>query len=163
MTTRRAAIVAPMRTPVGVFGGSPRDVPVEELAATAIEAVLAPADVDPERIEDVAFSQSYVNGETLCVGRWAALPVSVPGFQRGDPVTVSRDEGVRQDSTPESLAKLRTIMPGGRVTAAPGRRHRGADPRHRPARTARRDGRYLLQTMCVGGGQGVAAVLEGAR
>src|SRR5262249_56552162 len=29
-----------------------------------------------------------------------------------DPVTVSKDEGVRPDSTPESLSKLRTIMPG---------------------------------------------------
>jgi acetyl-CoA C-acetyltransferase len=27
----------------------------------------------------------------------------------------------------------------------------------------RRDGRYLLETMCVGGGQGVAAVFEAAR
>ena len=37
--------------------------------------------------------------------------------RRGDPVTVSRDEGVRPDSTPETLARLRTIMPGGTVTA----------------------------------------------
>jgi Thiolase, N-terminal domain/Thiolase, C-terminal domain len=42
--------------------------------------------------------------------------VQVPQ-RRGDPVTVSRDEGVRPDSTPEALAKLRTIMPGGTVTA----------------------------------------------
>ena len=41
MTIRRAAIVAPVRTPVGTFGGSLRAVPVEELAATAIKAVLA--------------------------------------------------------------------------------------------------------------------------
>jgi acetyl-CoA acetyltransferase len=34
MTARRAAIVAPMRTPVGTFGGSLRGVPVEDLAAT---------------------------------------------------------------------------------------------------------------------------------
>ncbi len=40
-TSRRAAIVAPVRTPVGTFGGSLRAVPVEELAATAIKAVLA--------------------------------------------------------------------------------------------------------------------------
>ncbi len=39
-TSRRAAIVAPVRTPVGTFGGSLRAVPVEELAATAIKAVL---------------------------------------------------------------------------------------------------------------------------
>ncbi len=85
MTTRRAAIVAPMRTPVGTFGGSLRDVPVEDLAATAIKAVLDGTGIDPELIDDVAFAQSYVNGETPCLGRWAALhaglPVSVPGFQ----------------------------------------------------------------------------------
>jgi len=250
MTMRRAAIVAPMRTPVGTFGGSLRDVPVENLAATAITAVLEQTGIDPELIEDVSFAQSYGSGETPCVGRWAALqaglPVSVPGLQidrrcggglqavataammvqtgaadvvvaggvesmsrvehyttamrwgarsgsqflydrldrgrersqpewrfgkisgmietaenlaeqfgitreeadsyaarsqqraaaawdagrfddevvpvrvpqrRGDPVTVTRDEGIRPDTTPESLGKLRTIMPGGTVTA----------------------------------------------
>src|SRR5580658_5474385 len=85
MSTRRAAIVAPMRTPVGTFGGSLRTVPVEDLAATAIKAVLERSGIDPERIDDVAFAQSYASGETPCVGRWAALqarlPVSVPGFQ----------------------------------------------------------------------------------
>jgi acetyl-CoA C-acetyltransferase len=249
-TTRRAAIVAPVRTPVGTFGGSLRDAPVEALAAVVIKEVVARSGIDPQRIDDVAFAQSYVNGETPCVGRWAALqaglPVEVPGFQldrrcggglqaivtaammvqtgaadavvaggvesmsnaehyttsmrwgarsgsqflydridrgrersqpewrfgkisgmietaenlarefgitrdeadayaarshkraaaawdagkfddevvpvevpqrRGEPVVVSRDEGVRPDSTPESLSKLRTIMPGGTVTA----------------------------------------------
>jgi acetyl-CoA C-acetyltransferase len=250
MTARRAAIVSPMRTPVGTFGGCLRDVPVEELAAGVIKAVLARSGLDPELIDDVSFAQSYASGETPCIGRWAALqaglPVSVPGFQldrrcggglqaivtaammvqtgaadvvlaggvesmsnvehyttamrwgarsgsqflydrldrgrersqpewrfgkisgmietaenlardyaitrdeadayaarshqraaaawdaglfdeeiaavqvpqrRGEPVTVSRDEGVRPDSTPESLSKLRAIMPGGTVTA----------------------------------------------
>jgi acetyl-CoA C-acetyltransferase len=83
--TRRAAIVAPLRTPVGTFGGSLRDVPVEDLAAVVIKAVLARSGIDPAVIDDVAFAQSYVNGETPCVGRWAALqaglPVEVPGFQ----------------------------------------------------------------------------------
>jgi acetyl-CoA C-acetyltransferase len=84
-TNRRAAIVAPVRTPVGTFGGSLRAVPVEELAATAIKAVLERTGIDPEIIDDVSFAQSYVNGETPCIGRWAALhaglPVSVPGLQ----------------------------------------------------------------------------------
>jgi acetyl-CoA C-acetyltransferase len=44
------------------------------------------------------------------------VPIQVPQ-RRGDPVTVSRDEGVRPGTTPETLAKLRTIMPGGTVTA----------------------------------------------
>lgn len=44
------------------------------------------------------------------------VPVEVPQ-RRGDPVTFAQDEGVRPDSTPESLALLRTILPGGTVTA----------------------------------------------
>lgn len=82
---RRAAIVAPRRTPVGAFGGSLRGVPVERLGAEVVKAILAQTKLDPERIDDVVFAQSYANSETPCVGRWialeAALPVSVPGMQ----------------------------------------------------------------------------------
>jgi acetyl-CoA C-acetyltransferase len=247
---RRAAIVSPVRTPVGSFGGALRTVPVEDLAGPVVTAVVERTGIDPERIDDVAFAQSYANSETPCVGRWVALhaglPISVPGFQtdrrcgsglqalvtgsmmvqtgasdvvlvggvesmsnvehytmkarwgaragsislydrldrgrersqpehrfgkisgmietaenlaqrygitreqadefaaashqkatqawksglfeeevvpitvpqrRGEPVVISQDEGVRADSTPESLARLRTIFPGGTVTA----------------------------------------------
>ena len=82
---RRAAIVTPLRTPVATFGGSLRPVPVEELAATTVRAVVARSGIDPARIDDVVFAQSYASSETPCVGRWAALqaglPVSVPGMQ----------------------------------------------------------------------------------
>jgi acetyl-CoA C-acetyltransferase len=82
---RRAAIVSPVRTPVGAFGGALRSVPVEDLAGPVITAVVERSGIDPERIEDVAFAQSYANSETPCIGRWAALhaglPISVPGFQ----------------------------------------------------------------------------------
>lgn len=82
---RRAAIVAPLRTGIGAFGGGLRGVPVEELGATVARAVLARTGIDPALIEDVVFAQSYANGETPCVGRWVALqaglPVEVPGMQ----------------------------------------------------------------------------------
>ncbi len=82
---RRAAIVSPLRTPVGTFGGALRSVPAEDLASTIIKAVVERSGVDPERIDDVAFAQSYANSEAPCIGRWAALnaglPVGVPGFQ----------------------------------------------------------------------------------
>ncbi|MDE2416054.1 MAG: acetyl-CoA C-acetyltransferase [Comamonadaceae bacterium] len=82
---RRAAIVTPVRTPVGTFGGSLRPVSVEELAATTVRAVVQRSGIDPARIDDVVFAQSYASSETPCVGRWAALqaglPVSVPGMQ----------------------------------------------------------------------------------
>jgi 3-oxoadipyl-CoA thiolase len=46
-------------------------------------------------------------------------PIEVPGKKRGaDPVTVSQDEGPREDSSLEKLAKLRAVFrEGGSVTA----------------------------------------------
>lgn len=82
---RRAAIVAPLRTPVGAFGGSLRDVPVETLGSLVAKAVINKSGIDPALIEDVVFAQSYANSETPCVGRWIALsagmPIEVPGMQ----------------------------------------------------------------------------------
>jgi acetyl-CoA C-acetyltransferase len=82
---RRAAIVHPLRTPVGAFGGALRDLPVEDLAATVVRAVVERSGVDPGRVDDVVFAQSYANSEVPCVGRWVALhaglPEHVPGMQ----------------------------------------------------------------------------------
>jgi acetyl-CoA C-acetyltransferase len=247
---RRVAIVSPVRTGVGTFGGSLLPLKAEDLAATVLTALVERSGVDPGVIEDVVIAQSYANSEAPCIGRWAALhaglPVQVPGFQldrrcggglqavitaamtvqtgaadvvvaggvesmsniehyttsarwgsragnqvlydrldrgrersqpewrfgvidgmivtaenlareygisreeadafaarshrraaaawstgafddelvpvqvpqrRGEPVTFARDEGIRPDSTPETLAGLRTILPGGTVTA----------------------------------------------
>jgi acetyl-CoA C-acetyltransferase len=82
---RRAAIVAPVRTPVGAFGGSLRNIPVEGLTDAVINALMARTRIDPSRIDDVVFAQSYASSETPCIGRWAALnaglPIGVPGMQ----------------------------------------------------------------------------------
>src|SRR3984957_6000081 len=82
---RRAAIVSPLRTPVGAFGGALRPVLVEELGAIVVREVLARTGIDPALIEDVVFAQSYANSETPCVGRWIALQagllIEVPGLQ----------------------------------------------------------------------------------
>jgi len=82
---RRAAIVTPLRTPVGSFGGSLRTLRAEDLAARIIEAVIDRSGVDPEAVEDVVFAQSYANSEAPCIGRWAALhaglPITLPGLQ----------------------------------------------------------------------------------
>lgn len=82
---KRAAIVSPLRTPVGAFGGALRPVPVEELGATVARAIVQRTGLDPARIDDVVFAQSYTNGETPCTGRWVALqagfPIGVAGMQ----------------------------------------------------------------------------------
>jgi acetyl-CoA C-acetyltransferase len=50
-----------------------------------VKAILERTSLDPARIDDVVFAQSYANGETPCVGRWialeAGLPIEVPGMQ----------------------------------------------------------------------------------
>jgi len=83
--TRRAAIIAPVRTGIGAFGGSLRNTPVEVLAAKVITEVLRRSGVAGHRVEDVVFAHSYPSGEAPCVGRFAALtaglPVEVPGMQ----------------------------------------------------------------------------------
>lgn len=82
---RRVAIVSPVRTAVGGFGGTLLPVRAEQLAAEVIRALVDRSGVDPAMVEDVAFAQSYANSEAPCIGRWAALaaglPIEVPGFQ----------------------------------------------------------------------------------
>lgn len=82
---RRAAIVAPIRTAVGKYGGSLKSLSAGDLGAIIIKALVERTKIDPERIDDVVFSQGYGNGEAPCIGRWSALaaglPESIPGVQ----------------------------------------------------------------------------------
>lgn len=82
---RRAAIVAPIRTAVGKYGGSLKSFSAGDLGAVIIKALVERTKIDPERIDDVVFSQGYGNGEAPCIGRWSALaaglPESIPGVQ----------------------------------------------------------------------------------
>ncbi len=82
---RRAAIVAPVRTPVGKYLGSLKDLTAEVLASLVVRETVRRSGIDPALVEDVVFAQSYANSEAPCIGRWAALaadlPISVPGMQ----------------------------------------------------------------------------------
>ncbi len=85
MSLRKAAIVTPLRTPIGRFLGGLKTLPAEKLASHIISAVVARTQIDPEVIDEVIFAQSYANSEAPCIGRWAALdaglPIKTPGFQ----------------------------------------------------------------------------------
>ncbi len=48
---RDAAIVSPLRTPVGKFGGALRDVPADALAALSIRALMERTGLDPARVD----------------------------------------------------------------------------------------------------------------
>lgn len=85
MTLRRAAIVAPIRTAVGKFGGALSSMTAGALGAVILKALVERTKIDPARVDDVVFSQGYGNGEAPSIGHWswlaAGLPLEVPGYQ----------------------------------------------------------------------------------
>ena len=82
---RRAAIVAPIRTAVGKFGGSLASLTAGQLGAVVLKALIERTGIDPARVDDVVFAQGYGNGEAPCIAHWswllADLPLEVPGYQ----------------------------------------------------------------------------------
>ena len=82
---RDAVICEPVRTPVGRYGGSLKDVPAAVLGATVLRALLDRCGVAGDQIDEVILGQAYPNGEEPAIGRVVALdaglPVEVPGLQ----------------------------------------------------------------------------------
>ncbi len=85
MTLRRAAIVAPIRTAVGKFGGTLSALTAGQLGAVILKALMERTRIDPARVDDVVFAQGYGSGEAPAIAHWswllADLPLEVPGYQ----------------------------------------------------------------------------------
>lgn len=82
---RDAVICEPLRTPVGGFGGSLRNVPAHELAATVIRGLMDRTGLAPDAVNDVILGHCYPTMDAPAIGRVAALdaglPVTVTGLQ----------------------------------------------------------------------------------
>ncbi|MCH7606398.1 MAG: acetyl-CoA C-acetyltransferase [Chloroflexi bacterium] len=82
---RGVAIVSPVRTAVGSFGGSLRGVSAADLGSTVIKAALDRSGLDAEKVDDVILGHGYPSGENPAIGRLvslkAGLPIEVPGYQ----------------------------------------------------------------------------------
>ena len=82
---RRVAIVSPVRTAVGNFGGILKEVSAADLASTVIKEALDRSQLDPAKVDDVILGHGYPSGENPAIGRLAALkaglPIEVPGYQ----------------------------------------------------------------------------------
>ncbi|TNC29226.1 acetyl-CoA C-acetyltransferase [Amycolatopsis alkalitolerans] len=80
-----AVICEPLRTPVGGFGGTLRDVAPHELAATVIRALLDRTNLAPAAVDDVLLGNCYPTMDAPAIGRVAALdaglPVTASGLQ----------------------------------------------------------------------------------
>jgi len=76
-------IVSGVRTPIGRYGGTLKDVPVYKLGSLVLKEAAKRAGVKPADVDDVIMAQSYQNGECANGARMAILeagwPVEVPG------------------------------------------------------------------------------------
>ncbi len=81
----RSVIVSGVRTPIGKFGGSLRDVPAVELGALVIKEAIKRAGIKPEDVDEVIMGQVVTAGCGQNTARQAAIkagiPVEVPAFQ----------------------------------------------------------------------------------
>jgi acetyl-CoA C-acetyltransferase len=85
MTPQRSVVFAePVRTAIGTFGGSLKDVPAPTLGAVAIGAAVARAKLRPEEVETVVMGNVIQAGTKMNPARQAAvhagLPVTVPAL-----------------------------------------------------------------------------------
>jgi acetyl-CoA C-acetyltransferase len=85
MTSRRSVVLSgPVRTAIGTFGGSLKDVAAPDLGAAAIKAALDRAGVKPDEIDTAAMGNVIQAGAKMNPGRQAViragLPVTVPAM-----------------------------------------------------------------------------------
>jgi acetyl-CoA C-acetyltransferase len=76
-------ILSCVRTPIGAYGGSLKDVPVYKLGAVVLQEAVKRVNVDPAQVDDVIMGTAYQNGECANGARMAVLeagwPETVPG------------------------------------------------------------------------------------
>jgi acetyl-CoA C-acetyltransferase len=71
-------IVSGVRTPIGRYGGTLKDVEVYKLGALVLDAAVKRVGMDPALVEDVIVGQSYPNGECANAARMALLEAGWP-------------------------------------------------------------------------------------
>ncbi|MEO0982392.1 MAG: acetyl-CoA C-acetyltransferase [Pseudomonadota bacterium] len=75
---RDTVICEPLRTPVGRFGGAFKDVPVQNLGATVIKALMERTGLPGEAVDDVIFANCYPTTDAPAIGRVVALDAGLP-------------------------------------------------------------------------------------
>src|SRR5712672_2873323 len=74
MTSQRSVVFAePVRTAIGTFGGSLKDIPAPDLGAVAIGAAVARAGLRPDEVETVAMGNVVQAGAKMNPARQAAV------------------------------------------------------------------------------------------
>jgi acetyl-CoA C-acetyltransferase len=84
MSPSSVVLVAPLRTAIGTFGGSLKEIPAPDLGAVAIKAAVSRAGLDPKEVGTVVMGNVVQAGTKMNPARQAAinagLPTSVPAM-----------------------------------------------------------------------------------
>lgn len=113
---KEIVICSPVRSPIGAFGGSLKDVPAATLGAHVIAATLRRSGLAPEAVDSVVMGNVVQAGNGMNVGRQAAinggLPVGVPAM------TVNRVCGSGAQAVATAFAEIgsglsRVVIAGG--------------------------------------------------
>ena len=85
MTSQHSVVFAePVRTAIGTFGGSLKDVPAPNLGAVAISAAVVRAKLRPDEVETIVMGNVVQAGTKMNPARQAAvhagLPVTIPAL-----------------------------------------------------------------------------------
>jgi acetyl-CoA C-acetyltransferase len=84
MTSRSVVFAEPVRTAIGTFGGTLKEIPAPNLGAVAVGAAVARAKLRPEEVETVVMGNVVQAGTKMNPARQAAvhagLPVTVPAL-----------------------------------------------------------------------------------
>jgi acetyl-CoA C-acetyltransferase len=84
MTSRSVVFAEPVRTAIGTFGGTLKDVPAPALGATAIAAAVARAGIRADEVETAVMGNVVQAGEKMNPARQASvnagLPVTTPAL-----------------------------------------------------------------------------------
>ena len=139
MAEPSVVVLSAVRTAIGKYGGSLSTIPPCDLAAHVVREAVSRAGVEPSDVGHAVFGNViHTEVRDMYLGRVAAvnggLPVETPAF------TVNRLCGSGLQAI---VSAAQAIQLGDAEAAVAG-------------------GKYALTTMCIGGGQGIAAIFERA-
>lgn len=78
MSHKQVMLCSPVRTAIGTYGGSLKDMPATELGATVIRATIERSGVDPSFVQTVVMGQVIQAGARMNPSRQAAIGAEIP-------------------------------------------------------------------------------------
>ncbi len=75
---KKAVIVSAVRTPVGKFGGTIKDIPAYDLGSIAMKEAIARAAINPDQIDEVIFGNVLTTGQGQNPARQASMKAGIP-------------------------------------------------------------------------------------